>query len=201
MTSARHAAACLSPAPVGVAESTVEPPSRFQCAGCGYRASCRRAPERCPMCGGDHWTRAPQRGQASQLADLVQTHPRRDAILNPRLSTKAVCAREIDAVRAPLSGDDAVAAAKPTLVFVHSPTSGASRRVEGFIAHVLQRRRNHGTFMLRRVNYEERPDLAARLGVKGVPAIVVIEAKRVRARLERPRGCAELTTVLAPWLR
>ena len=94
-----------------------------------------------------------------------------------------------------------VAAGKPVLVFVHSPTSGASRRAEGFLAQVLQRRRNHDAFTLRRVNYDKRPDLAARLGVKGVPAIVVIEAKRVRARLERPRGCAELTTVLAPWLR
>jgi thioredoxin-like negative regulator of GroEL len=94
-----------------------------------------------------------------------------------------------------------VAADRPTLVFVHSPTSGASRRAEGFLAQVLQRRRNHDTFTLRRVNYEERPDLAARLGVKGVPAIVVIEAKRVRARIERPRGCVELTTLLAPWLK
>jgi thioredoxin-like negative regulator of GroEL len=77
---------------------------------------------------------------------------------------------------------------KPKLLFFYSPTSGESRRVEGFLAQVLQRRRNHETFELRRVNYEERPDLAARLGVRSVSAIVVIEAKRVRARLERPRG-------------
>lgn len=98
--------------------------------------------------------------------------------------------------RASLNGSE-----KPTLFLFYSPTSGESRRVEGFLAQVLQRRRNHDTFTLRRVNYEERPDLAARLGVKGVSAIVVIEAKRVRARLERPRGCAELTTVLTPWLK
>ena len=90
---------------------------------------------------------------------------------------------------------------RPTLLFFYSPTSGESRRVEGFLAQVLQRRRNHDTFTLQRVNYQERPDLAVRLGVNGVSAIVVVEAKRVRARLERPRGCAELTTVLAPWLR
>ena len=98
--------------------------------------------------------------------------------------------------RASLNGTE-----KPTLLFFYSPTSGESRRVEGFLAQVLQRRRNHDTFTLRRVNYEERPDLAARLGVKSVSAIVVMEAKRVRARLERPRGCAELSTVLAPWLK
>ena len=107
----------------------------------------------------------------------------------------------VDVAEATVQPLYSVVAGRPTLVFVHSPTSGASRRAEGFLAQVLQRRRNHDTFTLRRVNFEERPDLAARLGVKGVPAIVVIEAKRVRARLERPRGCAELTTVLGPWLK
>lgn len=91
--------------------------------------------------------------------------------------------------------------AKPILVFLYSPTSGGSRRAEGFLAQVLQRRRNHDTFDLRRVNFEERPDLAARLGVDSAPAIVVIEGKRVRVRVERPRGCAELSAALAPWLR
>jgi hypothetical protein len=27
----------------------------FCCAGCSYRASCRIAPERCPLCGGSAW--------------------------------------------------------------------------------------------------------------------------------------------------
>ncbi len=90
---------------------------------------------------------------------------------------------------------------KPTLIFFYSPTSGASRRTEGFLAQVLQRRRNHDTFTLKRVNYEEHADLAARLGVASPPAIVVVEARRIRARLEQPRGCAELTTTLAPWLK
>jgi rubrerythrin len=30
--------------------------SRFRCDGCGYGASRRVAPERCPMCGGSVWT-------------------------------------------------------------------------------------------------------------------------------------------------
>jgi rubrerythrin len=29
---------------------------RFRCDGCGYGASCRMAPERCPMCGSSVWT-------------------------------------------------------------------------------------------------------------------------------------------------
>lgn len=32
------------------------PLSRFRCAGCGYGASCRIAPERCPMCGSSTWS-------------------------------------------------------------------------------------------------------------------------------------------------
>jgi thioredoxin-like negative regulator of GroEL len=92
-------------------------------------------------------------------------------------------------------------AVKPTLVFFYSATSGASRRAEGFLAQVLQRRRNHDTFSVQRVAYEERPDLAARLRVESAPAILVIEARRVRARLEQPRGCAELAAALAPWLK
>jgi rubrerythrin len=32
------------------------PLSRFRCDGCGYGASCRIAPERCPICGGSVWT-------------------------------------------------------------------------------------------------------------------------------------------------
>ena len=40
---------------------------------------------------------------------------------------------------------------KPGLVFFHSGVSGACRRAEGFLAQVLQRRRNHETFTLYRV--------------------------------------------------
>ena len=92
-------------------------------------------------------------------------------------------------------------AQKPGLVFFYSPVSGSCRRVEGFLAQVLQRRRNHGTFKLYRVDEKERPDLVERFEVATMPTLVVVEGKSVRARLERPRGCAELTTVLGSWLK
>ena len=43
--------------------------------------------------------------------------------------------------------------AKPevTLAFFFSPRSGRSRRAEGYLAEVLQRRRNHDTFKVVRV--------------------------------------------------
>jgi thioredoxin-like negative regulator of GroEL len=93
------------------------------------------------------------------------------------------------------------AAPRPTLVFFYSPTSGHCRRVEGFIAQVLQRRGNHDTFTLHRVDHDSRPDLAARFGISGPPALVVVDNKRISGRLEGPRGCVEIQTLLAPWLR
>lgn len=92
-------------------------------------------------------------------------------------------------------------ATKPGLVFVHSATSGRCRRVEGFLAQVLQHRRNHGTFELHRVASEERPDLVRRLAVDVLPTLLVVEGKRVTARLEQPRGCRDIEAFLAPWLK
>jgi thioredoxin-like negative regulator of GroEL len=66
---------------------------------------------------------------------------------------------------------------------------------------VLQRRQNHGTFRLYRVDEKERPDLVERFRVERMPTLVVVEDKAVRARLERPRGCREIETFLAPWLK
>ena len=89
---------------------------------------------------------------------------------------------------------------QPQLVFFHSNLSGACRRAEGYLAQVLQRRRNHETFKLYRVAKEERPDLVKRFEISTLPTLVVVEGKLVRAKLERPRGCREIEKFLAPWL-
>jgi thioredoxin-like negative regulator of GroEL len=94
----------------------------------------------------------------------------------------------------------ASAGTKPGLVFFHSAVSGNCRRVEGFLAQVLQRRRNHGTFRLYNVAQEERPDLFERFAISNSPTLLVLEGKSVQARLERPRGCREIERFLAPWL-
>ena len=90
---------------------------------------------------------------------------------------------------------------KPMLLFFYSPTSGQSRRAEGFLAQVLQRRRNHDTFALRQIDCQARPDLTVRFGIKQLPALAVVEDKRLRAKIERPRGCSEIQSLLAPWLK
>jgi thioredoxin-like negative regulator of GroEL len=93
------------------------------------------------------------------------------------------------------------AAERPRLVYFYSARSGACRRTEGFLAQVLQRRRNHGTFAIHRVEQDERPDLVERFRVANVPTLIVVEAKTVKARLESPRGCREIERFLAPWLQ
>jgi thioredoxin-like negative regulator of GroEL len=90
---------------------------------------------------------------------------------------------------------------KPGLVFFHSAVSGRCRRVEGYLAQVLQRRRNHETFKYYAVAREQRPDLVEKFGVVEMPTLVVVEEKVVRARLEVPRGCREIERFLAPWLQ
>ena len=89
---------------------------------------------------------------------------------------------------------------KPGLVFFYSPVSGSCRRVEGFLAQVLQRRRNHATFRVYSIANEQRPDLVEKFGIEHLPTLVVVENKSVAARLEDPRGCRDIETFLAPWL-
>jgi thioredoxin-like negative regulator of GroEL len=91
-------------------------------------------------------------------------------------------------------------ATKPRLVVFTSSVSGQCRRVDGFLAQVVQRRRNHGTFRLLVVDESARPDLVSRFGVARLPTLVVVEGCEVRARLERPRGCREIEEFLSPWL-
>jgi thioredoxin-like negative regulator of GroEL len=90
---------------------------------------------------------------------------------------------------------------KPQLVYFHTASSGRCRRVEGFLAQVLQRRANHETFDVYRVDVEEDGGLVERFSIETVPTLVVVEKKRLQGRLESPRGCRDIEKLLAPWLR
>ncbi len=90
---------------------------------------------------------------------------------------------------------------RPRLVFFYSPLSGRCRRVEGFIAQVLQRRHNHDTFDLVRVSVDRRPDLAEKFRIEQVPTVCIVENRKLRRRIVAPRGCRELERELEPWLR
>lgn len=92
-------------------------------------------------------------------------------------------------------------ATQPRLIFFTSAVSGQCRRVEGYLAQVLQRRRNHGTFKVVTVRADERPDLIERFGIAELPTLVVVDENTERARLGRPRGCKQIESLLAPWLK
>jgi thioredoxin-like negative regulator of GroEL len=95
---------------------------------------------------------------------------------------------------------DAAVGTRPSLVFFESSASGRCRRVEGFLAQVLQRRSNHTTFRIYRVDADAEGELVSRFRVKTIPTLVVVENKRVCAQLPDPQGCREIEKFLAPWL-
>ena len=90
---------------------------------------------------------------------------------------------------------------KPRLVFFHSPLSGPCRRVEGFIAQVLQRRQNHDTFEVMRVSADQQPELARKFRIEELPTICVVDGGKLQLRIVSPRGCRQLERELGPWLR
>ncbi|TML47513.1 MAG: thioredoxin family protein [Actinobacteria bacterium] len=91
--------------------------------------------------------------------------------------------------------------AKPSLVFFHSASSGRCRRVEGFLAQVLQRRANHDTFELVRVDADDNAELVEQFKIETIPTLVVVADKRAQGRLPNPQGCLDIERFLAPWLR
>jgi thioredoxin-like negative regulator of GroEL len=102
---------------------------------------------------------------------------------------------------APAAEADEQTSQQPKLVFFYSPRSGKSRRTEGFLAQVLQRRGNHKTFKLLRINADDRLDLVERFRVTEIPSLLVIDDGQVRVRLSAPRGCTDIERMLKPWLK
>lgn len=100
----------------------------------------------------------------------------------------------------PQSQPELQSAQRPKLVFFFSPRSGRCRRVEGFIAQVLQRRRNHDTFELVRISVDSHPELAEKFRLERIPTLCVVEGRKLRLRIADPRGCRELERALEPWL-
>jgi thioredoxin-like negative regulator of GroEL len=89
----------------------------------------------------------------------------------------------------------------PILAVFSDRRSGPARRAEGFLAQVLQRRGNHGTFRVHHIDVSDRPEIAERFAVDTTPTLLVIQDKRVRARLAAPSGAREIEAGLKPWLK
>jgi thioredoxin-like negative regulator of GroEL len=89
---------------------------------------------------------------------------------------------------------------KPQLLLFSSRLSGRCRRVDGFLAQVLQRRANHETFELERIEAQEHPGLHENFGIDEVPTLVVVEDGEIGGRIVDPGGCKAIERFLAPWL-
>jgi thioredoxin 1 len=68
------------------------------------------------------------------------------------------------------------------LVFFTSQRSGPARRMESLLAHIARKERDH--LEVRKVDIDERPDLAARFGVGSAPALRLVKGQRIVARLD-----------------
>ena len=88
---------------------------------------------------------------------------------------------------------------RPMLVFFTSRRSGPARRMESLLAHIAQRERD--TLTVKRVDVDERPDLAERFRVAEVPALALVKGKRVVATLEGRATAPTIESMLAPHVR
>jgi thioredoxin 1 len=68
------------------------------------------------------------------------------------------------------------------LVFFTSRTSGPARRMESLLAHIARKERD--LVEIKKVDVDERPDIAERFRVSQVPALALVSGKRVVARLD-----------------
>jgi thioredoxin len=88
--------------------------------------------------------------------------------------------------------------ARAVLVFFTSRTSGPARRMESLLAHIARKERE--LVEIKKVDVDERPDLAERFRVSEVPAIALVRGKRVVARLEGRSTAPKIEALLAKHL-
>lgn len=88
---------------------------------------------------------------------------------------------------------------RSVLVFFTSQRSGPARRMESLLAHIARKERDH--LDVRKIDIDERPDLAARFGVDSVPALRLVQARRVVARLDGRVTVPAIEEMLESFLR
>jgi thioredoxin 1 len=86
----------------------------------------------------------------------------------------------------------------PLLVFFTSRRSGPARRMESLLAHIARKERSR--LRVRKVDVDERPDLAERFRVEEVPALALVVENRVVSRLEGRATAPRIESMLEPYL-
>jgi thioredoxin 1 len=72
--------------------------------------------------------------------------------------------------------------ARALLVFFTSRRSGPARRMESLLAHIARKERS--ALRVKKVDVDERPDIAARFRISQVPSVALVRGKRVVARID-----------------
>ena len=88
---------------------------------------------------------------------------------------------------------------RPLLLFFTSERSGPGRRMESLLAHLARKERDR--LRISRVDLEKSPELADRLEVTDVPALVLVHERRVVARLDGRASAPTIERLLEPHLR
>jgi thioredoxin 1 len=88
--------------------------------------------------------------------------------------------------------------AQPLLVFFTSERSGPARRMESLLAHIARKERD--TLRVKKVDVDERPDIAERFGISEVPSLALVKRKRVVARLEGRSTAPKIESMLEAFL-
>jgi thioredoxin 1 len=71
---------------------------------------------------------------------------------------------------------------RPVLIFFRSERSGPARRMESLLAHLARKERER--LRVRRVDIDERPELAARFAITEVPTLVLVKDRQAVDRIE-----------------
>ncbi|HZT45577.1 MAG TPA: thioredoxin family protein [Gaiellaceae bacterium] len=88
---------------------------------------------------------------------------------------------------------------RPLLVFFTSRRSGPARRMESLLAHIARKERS--SLRVKKVDVDERPDVAKRFRVAEVPSLALVKGKRVVALLEGRSTAPKIESLLDAHLR
>jgi thioredoxin 1 len=88
---------------------------------------------------------------------------------------------------------------RPLLVFFTSRRSGPARRMESLLAHIARKERD--ALRVKRVDVDDRPDVALRFRVEQVPALALVKDKKVVARLDGRATAPKIAALIAGHVR
>jgi len=71
--------------------------------------------------------------------------------------------------------------------------------MESLLAHIARKER--ATLRVRRVDVDERPDVAKRFSIAEVPSLALVKGKKVVARLEGRSTAPKIESMIDPHLR